>query len=395
MKKKSKSAILKQQIIKHLYFNQDLSCGDMAADLDKSVPSIAKVLEELLAEGLIIGQGHAPSSGGRRPMVYSLKPDALYLLAVSMDQLSTRMNLVDLNGTSVTGIGLKELQLHDNPGALTDLIKYIKAYLHTSGIAPTKIAGIGIGMPGFINTKAGINHTYLATGGTSLTEYLTTQTGIKTYIDNDSSLIALAEQRFGQAREKKDVMVVNLGWGIGLGMILDGTLYRGHTGFAGEFSHIPLYEEGELCSCGKKGCLEAEASLLVVTKKAIAGIHAGGISSLIHIGNSSYEKAGDEVMNAALQGDQYAIELYSDAGYKIGKALSTLIHIMNPGTIILSGRGARIARILMAPIQQAINKYCIPRLVEGTELLISDLGPDAELTGAALLVMENFELSAN
>jgi predicted NBD/HSP70 family sugar kinase len=80
----------------------------------------------------------------------------------------------------------------------------------------------------------------------------------------------------------------------------------------------------------------------------------------------------------------------SDAGYKIGKALATLIHIMNPGTIVFSGRGARVARILLAPIQQAINKYCIPRLVAGTELLISELGFEAQLTGAAILVMENY-----
>jgi predicted NBD/HSP70 family sugar kinase len=100
---------------------------------------------------------------------------------------------------------------------------------------------------------------------------------------------------------------------------------------------------------------------------------------------------GDAIMEAANNGDQFAIGLFSDAGYKIGKALAILIHIMNPQAIVLSGRGAKVGRILMAPIQQALHKYCIPRLSRGTELLISELGFDAELIGASVLVMENFD----
>jgi predicted NBD/HSP70 family sugar kinase len=188
-------------------------------------------------------------------------------------------------------------------------------------------------------------------------------------------------------------MVINLGWGIGLGMIVNGKLFRGYNGFAGELSHIPLSEDGALCECGKRGCLEAEASMLVVARKAIAGIQQGRITSLKYNGNDhDHSKLmGDAVLEAANNGDQFAIELLSDAGYKIGKALAILIHIMNPANIVLSGRGAKVAKILMAPIQQALHKYCIPRLAGGTELLVSELGFDAELIGAAVLVMENFD----
>ena len=96
-------------------------------------------------------------------------------------------------------------------------------------------------------------------------------------------------------------------------------------------------------------------------------------------------------MEAANKGDQFAIELFADAGHKIGKALAILIHIMNPQAIVLSGRGAKVGKILLAPIQQSLHKYCIPRLARGTVLLISELGFDAELVGAAVLVMENFD----
>jgi glucokinase-like ROK family protein len=299
--------------------------------------------------------------------------------------------MVDLLNNPVAETAMMELKLLNNPSALALLIEYIKEYIRSTDIGIDKIVGIGIGMPGFIDSAKGINYTYLDSGGQSLTDLISLETGLPAYIANDSSLIAIAEQRFGTAKNHKDVMVINLGWGIGLGMIVNGELYRGHSGFAGEFSHIPLFEDGALCTCGKRGCLEAEASMLVVAEKAIKGLKEGHISSLNHTDKDPYKVVGNAIMEAANNGDQFAIELLSDAGYKIGKALAILVHIMNPESIVLSGRGAMVGKILMAPIQQAMNKYCIPRLSNSTEILISDLGFNAELIGTAVLVMENFD----
>lgn len=384
-----KNTPLKSLIIKNLYFDKGLSCAELSEVLDKSLPSISKAINELIEDGLVIEDGYARSSGGRRPLVYSIKADALYMLTVAMDQFSTRIQLIDLLNNPIGDMIICELPLWDNPGALAELIIQLNDYIDNTGIQRDRFAGIGIGMPGFINVNEGINYTHLATDGQSLTQLLTTETGIPTYIDNDSSLIALAEQKFGIAKSRKDVMVINLGWGIGLGMIINDDIYRGHNGFAGEFSHIPISDSNNLCACGKRGCLEAEASLLVVVQKAIEGIKDGRISMLKYIEEDHPKLVGDAIMDAANNGDQFAIELLSDAGYKIGKALAILIHIMNPASIVLSGRGAIVGKILLAPIQQALTKYCIPRLAASTELLISELGFDAELVGAAILVMEN------
>jgi predicted NBD/HSP70 family sugar kinase len=388
-----KGGRLKNMIIKTLYFNKAMSCAELSELFDKSIPSIAKSVNELMDEGFVVEDGYAPSSGGRRPLMYSVKANTMYILAIALDQLTARIQLFDLLNNAVADMVTFELKLLNNPDALGKLTAEINNYIKGSRVAKEKIAGIGIGMPGFINVTEGINYTYLDAGGESLTAYLTAKTGITTYIDNDSSLIALAEQKFGIAKSQNEVMVINLGWGIGLGMIVNGKLFRGYNGFAGELSHIPLSEDGALCECGKRGCLEAEASMLVVARKAIAGIQQGRITSLKYNSNDSDHSKlmGDAVLEAANNGDQFAIELLSDAGYKIGKALAILIHIMNPANIVLSGRGAKVAKILMAPIQQALHKYCIPRLASGTELLVSELGFDAELIGAAVLVMENFD----
>jgi len=390
-RKTSNSPNLKSSIIRLLYFEKSLSCAELSQELNKSVPVITKTINELIAEEFVTEVGYASSSGGRRPLMYAIKPDALYIMAIAMDQLSTRIAIVDLNNDPLADIELVELPLNNNPGALTQLVSYINNYIIKSGVDRRKILGIGIGMPGFVSLTENINYSYLDASGQDLTAYIFSATGLPTYIDNDSSLIALAEQRFGVAKSQQDVMVINLGWGIGLGMIVNGNIYRGNNGFAGEFSHIPLFDEGALCSCGKKGCLEAEASMLVVTEKAIEGIKQGRITTLNSFIDDPLKLMGDALFEAANKGDQFVIDLLSDAGYKIGKALAILIHIMNPQTIVLSGRGAKAGKILLAPIQQALNKYCIPRLAVNTELLISKLGFDGAIIGSSALVMEHFD----
>ncbi|HEY4325218.1 MAG TPA: ROK family protein [Mucilaginibacter sp.] len=389
--KSVKSSQLKNMIIKSLYFDKAMSCAELSELFDKSIPSIAKAVNELIDEGFVVEQGYAPSSGGRRPLMYAIKADAMYILAIAMDQLSTRIQLVNLLNHPVADFSMFDMKLLNNDRALDQLIEKINEYIILSGISKDKIAGIGIGMPGFINPLRGVNYTYLDRGGKSLTRTISDETGLPTYIDNDSSLIALAEQKFGIAKSQKEVMVINLSWGIGLGMIVNGEIFRGRNGFAGEFSHIPLSEDGALCECGKRGCLEAEASMRVVLKKAVEGIEQGRITSLKQIDEAHSKPMADAIIECANNGDQFAIELFTDSGYKIGKALAILIHIMNPQAIVISGRGAKVGKILLAPIQQALHKYCIPRLSSGTELLISELGFDAELIGAAVLVMENFD----
>ncbi|RFZ85607.1 ROK family protein [Mucilaginibacter terrenus] len=385
-----KGSWLKNMIVKRLYFDKAMSCAGLSQLFDKSIPSITKAINELIKEGFVVEEGYAPSSGGRRPLMYAINAKAMYILSIAMDQLSSRLQLIDLQNNPVADLLTVDIKLHNNKQALPTLVNSINDYIEASGIPKNQIAGTGIGMPGFINAIEGINYTYLDAGGKSLSAYLTEATGISTYIDNDSSLIALAEQKFGIAKAQQEVMVINLGWGIGLGMIIDGKIFRGYNGFAGELSHIPLSDDGALCTCGKRGCLEAEASMLVVAEQAEDGIRKGRVTSL-KTTKGNFKQMGDALMDAANHGDQFALELLSDAGYKIGKALAILIHIMNPANIVLSGRGAKVGKILLAPIQQALHKYCIPRLASGTELLISSLGFDAELIGAAVLVMENFD----
>jgi glucokinase-like ROK family protein len=385
-----KSLFYKNKIIKELYFSHTLSCSDLSAQIDTSLPLTTKMLNDLIRDNDIVETGYAPSKGGRRPLMYAVRPDSKYTVAVAMDQLFTRIVIMDMHRQYATAVEKFELHLAKNPAAMDILVERIGDHIQRSGILKDKIVGIGIGMPGFVDSKKGVNYSFLTEGETNISQQIMDRVGVPTWIENDSSLVALAELSFGAARGKKSAMVVNLGWGIGLGLILNGELFRGFNGFAGEFSHLPLFSNNKLCSCGKSGCLETEASLLVVVERAKEGIRNGRLTMLKeHQLSTNFDQASMAVIAAAEKGDKFAVELLSESGYNIGRGVAILIHLLNPETIILGGRGASAGKIWQVPIQQALNEHCIPRLAINTDIEVSGLGYDAELIGAAALVMNN------
>jgi len=388
----SKTVFYKRQIIRELFFAKTLSCSDLSLQTKKSLPLTTKMVNELIEEQYIIEIGYAPSTGGRRPLMYSLRPDVLYVVSVAMDQHFSRIVIMDMNHRQVTDCERFQLPLGKNPQALETLLEKVESHISGSGIKRDKIAGVGIGMPGFVDAAKGINYSFLESNGRSIPQYLSDKLKLPVHIENDSSLIALAEYRFGAARDRKSAMVINLGWGIGLGLVMNGELFRGHEGFAGEFSHIPLFSNNKLCSCGKSGCLETEASLLVVVEKAREGIKEGRVTTLKSEQlMADLDMASMAVIKAAEKGDKFAVELLSEAAYHIGRGVAILIHLLNPEAIVLSGRGSFAGKIWRVPLQQALHEHCIPRLSANTVIEVSELGLDAELIGAAALVMDHYE----
>lgn len=378
-----------------MYFSGTLSCAEVAEKIDKSLSLTTKILNELVDGGYVVETGLAPSSGGRRAQMYSIKPGILYTVSVAMDQFVTRLAVMDMQNRYISKMLLVEIDLTNNPGAVEILIEKIQEVINASGVEIGKFLGIGISMPGFVDAKKGINYSFLEYNEGSLSVYIEDKIGIPVFIDNDSSVIALAELKFGLGKRKQNVMVINVGWGIGLGMILDRELFRGEDGFAGEFSHIPLFQNGKLCRCGKSGCLETETSLTAMIHKACDGL-VGGRTSILKKQKLSIhapQEAADAIIDAAGKGDRFSVELLSEAGYNIGRGIAILIHLLNPGLVVLSGRGASAGRILQVPIHQALNEHCIPSLAANTEVVVSALGHEAQLIGSAALVVEKFDKS--
>jgi predicted NBD/HSP70 family sugar kinase len=216
-------------------------------------------------------------------------------------------------------------------------------------------------------------------------------------IFNDAKSSCLAEFRFGLAKNKSNVLVISMDWGIGLGIIMGGKMHTGVSGFAGEFGHIPIVENGLLCHCGKRGCLETVASGIAMVNKAKKGLEAGQTSILNTMINNEIENLEPElIIEAANLGDQFAINVLSEIGISLGKGIAILIQIFNPELIILEGKIAEANQFITTPIQQSLNTYTMIQLKERTQISLSTLGKNSSLLGATVAVMEHiFKVQIN
>lgn len=378
-------------LIKQLYGHEQLPIADLSKGIGKSIPFTSSLIAEMIEDEILEESGFAKSRGGRRPQLYSIRKGIFYTIGVAVNQIKTNFAIYDLNGNQVNETLSRNIQLSRTGEDLIALGEFISESIRESGIEKSRILGVGIGMPGFIDVKKGINHIFLQCEDSSIVSYLENLLDLSVFIDNDSSLIGLAELRHGLAKNQKNALVINIGWGIGLGMIVSHEVFRGEMGFAGEFSHIPLYENNKICSCGKVGCLETESSLYVLLEKAKEGLKSGVFTSLPDKLPEDRTAAVELIFNAMKQGDTFSIGLLKHVGQNLGRGIAILIHLFNPGLIVLSGIGSVPGKYWLPPVQQAINEHSIGKLAENIEIKISKLGPSAELIGAAALVIERIE----
>ncbi|AIM35814.1 ROK family transcriptional regulator [Sphingobacterium sp. ML3W] len=381
---------MNSQIIKAIYFQKLQSIAQLSKVFNKSIPVITKSINSLLEMDLIEGNDLAVSTGGRRAIQFKLNNKLpIYTLVIALDQYYTSIYIFDLENNSVS----ENVDLYNplkNNKALEIIINATEEVIASSKIPEANFLGIGISMPGFVDTEKGINDSFNKQSKLHhIKKHISEHFKIPTIIENDSTCIAFSEQKFGAAKNIKNSLVINLNWGVGLGMIVNDQIFKGSSGYAGEFSHIPLSDSNELCSCGKKGCLEVEASLTAAVKNVQAALNSGEKSSLESEQHNNLLAQGDALLESAINGDQLAVASLGKIGYMLGKGIATLIHILNPEAIIISGRGAKAGTILMPQIQTAINEFCIPRLAQATELKISNTNKQAQSLGTAAFVIEN------
>jgi len=378
---------LKLSILKRLYFTNPQSIAELSSSIGKSVPNITNAVNKLVQLNLVEQDGLAPSTGGRRAAQFVPNPNQLpFILSVAIDQFYTSVAVIDFKNQFKSPINTESIDIKQD-GSFQMVIELIKRTIKEIDV--NQIYGIGVTIPGFVDSKTGRNNSYNQSSHFyDLKTNLQNEFHIPTFVENDSSAIAIAEHKFGKAKATSDVMVVNLNWGVGLGMILDKELYRGHSGYAGEFSHIPLSDSNKLCSCGKKGCLEVEASILAAVGSATSALKSGEVSSL----QREYQKfgfiTGDQLLEASTEGDQLAMEAINRIGYMLGKGISTLIHIINPEMVVISGRGSKAKEVLLPKIQSAILEFSIQRLSKNTLIEFSD-SANIQLLGSACICILN------
>ncbi|MEX2592229.1 MAG: ROK family protein [Anditalea sp.] len=385
-----KNYLNKIKIIKQLYAGGNNTANNIGQLMGISLPTVSLLLGDLLEDGMVVKDGRGASQGGRKPDLYGLVADSFFIVAIDLGKFSTRVAIYNTKNEKVSAIHHLRLTLNNKAETIDEIYRFTSDIIKGSKIPEDKMIAIGITMPGLVDSEAGINHTYLKVGKKTLREQLEKKFGRKVFLENDARAMTLAEYKFGYKENHKNVLGIFVDWGIGLGIIIDKKLYCGCSGFAGEFSHSPLFDpKGINCTCGKKGCLETVASGTALVRLAKEAISLNGESILARMAKEKgTELEPGLVVKAALAGDQKSISILSDVGFDLGKGIAILIQLLNPELIILGGSIAEAKNFILTPIQQALNIYCMPKLSEKTGIKLSKLGSEAGLKGAVANVNE-------
>ncbi|BAX78962.1 ROK family protein [Labilibaculum antarcticum] len=377
-----------RKIVSHLYYNGASSIAEIVKTAKISQPLVASLVEDLLGFGVILENGIGESIGGRRPNLFCINAEYQYVVGVDINLHRLNLAVFDMNNHLVYREEFKEFELENNSEYCQALAEKVNIALETINVSRERVLAVGISIPGLVDAEKGLTHTHLSFAEEGVCAYLNRKLGFSILVDNDARAMALGEKAFGKAKDKKNVLCLNLSNGIGLGMILNGELYSGKNGFAGEFGHILIDPEGTLCSCGKIGCLETLTSGKILVRQIREGIENGQESFL-----AKYEKEGKKidlraVVDAILAGDQFAIDQLNKMCEYLGKGLVTLIHLLNPEMIIIGGRLAQAGKYIMSPVSMWMNKYAMDKISSEMELVNSDLLDDAALMGTMANVMK-------
>ncbi len=395
-RKHTKKQQYKNDIIKLLYLQKSQTNANLVKETGLSLPTVTQLLNELTEEHFIELLGSGNSSGGRKPNLIGLTDDAFYVVSVAIERYSAKIALINSKNNIVTGTKQIDLDIKDKNATVDIISSELNSFKNQLDINRERLIGVGISMPGLTNTDKGINYNFLNFGKQSFVEILTERIGLPVYIINDAKSRALAELRFGKAKGTSNTLVIYIGWGLGTGLILDGKLYYGSMGFAGEFSHIPIIENGILCHCGKRGCLETVASGMALERLALKGIANGENTELTRLaGKSPKHIHYMTVVDSALKGDSFSIDILTEIGSELGRGIAMLVQILNPELILFGGQMLKAGHFLTIPIEHSLNKYCLTDLRNTYKIGTSDMGEEASLLGPVINVVEKYFSNPN
>ncbi|MFT6879923.1 MAG: N-acetylglucosamine repressor [Psychromonas sp.] len=369
------------QILTFLYRNGSSSIALLAKELHTSVPSVTSMLAELIQNDWVKETGSAKTKSGRRPVFYDIQGAKKVILVIDVTIYATNFIFVNLKNEIISKTAFKIHIQEEN--YLTSIYQELDDLLETN----SKTWAIGISVPGLIETTRGINHSYenLNKDGRSFSEFLSDKYNFPVFSTNDTGASLLGEHHFGLAKDKHNALLVNLDWGVGLGILHNGIIVKGADGFAGEIGHIQVDPGGVLCQCGKVGCLETVASAFALIRKAHEGIHEGKATSLL---NLRKEIKLQDIIDAANKGDEFSIDIMYDIGRELGKGLSIAVHLFNPEIIIVDGILKTAGDLIVSTLKQSIQKYCLVPFKQNLEVLISPLSKEAKVFGVKSFVFQ-------
>ena len=391
----TKNMLTQKRIITYLMHNHSSTIPDLAKDIDLSIPTVTKFVMELVEEGYIINYGKQETSEGRPPNLYGLNPDSAYMVGVDIKAFCLNIGLMNFTGDMVDiQMGI-ECRLDNTLESLDLLIQHICTFIEKHKNIRDKILQVGVNISGRVNPEEGYSFSMFNFEERPLAEILTEKIGIPVSIDNDTRAMAYGELLKGVVKGEKDVVFINLSWGLGSAFIIDGKIYTGRSGFSGEFGHFNVFDNEIICRCGKKGCLETEVSGSALHRILCERVKNGQTSILSkRILTGDAPLTLEEIVEATNKEDILCIELVEEIGRKLGRYLAGLINLFNPELVIIGGTLALTEDYILQPIKTAIRKYSLNLVSKDSAVVLSKLQAKAGVVGACLLSRSKFLTSS-
>lgn len=363
-----------ERVVRAVRLAGSLTQAEIARSTGLSAATVSNIVRELQESGTV--SVTPTSAGGRRARAVSLSGDAGIVIGVDFGHTHLRVavgNLahqvlaeesepIDVDASAAEGLDRAE-----------DLVKRLLA---DTGAPAEKTVGVGLGVPGPIDVETGaLGSTAILPGwaGTNPREDLADRLGVPVYVDNDANLGALGELVWGAGRGAKDLAYIKVASGVGAGLVINGQIYRGPGGTAGEIGHITLDEAGPVCRCGNRGCLETFT----------AGRYILGLLAASHGPDLTVER----MVQLAREGDPGCRRVIADVGRHIGSGVASLCNLLNPSRVVLGGDLAEAGELVLDPISESVSRYAIPSAARQLTLVSGALGSRAGVLGALALVL--------
>ncbi len=235
-----KNNLFKRNIIAHMAVNGECTLSELTKELHISIPTITKLVQELVQENIVTDLGKVETPGGRRPNVFGLASSAIYFAGVNIGRDNMSFLITDLHNNIVKEELLTDFELQDRPQCLEKICSNIAHFIDTCGVERAKILGVGVSVSGRVNPTTGRSYRYFTSSEQSLRDMIEQRIGIRVLLENDTRARCYAEYTNSKSKDEMDVLYLHLGRGLAIGIVMNGKLYYGKSGFAGEFGHIPF-----------------------------------------------------------------------------------------------------------------------------------------------------------
>lgn len=376
-----------QDILDLIYARGQISRAGLAKELNLSPSYVSLMVRELLANGSLCEQGDAPSSGGRRGRFLQINPELANLIGIDIGTVHCRMAVTDFLG-NIRAFKKFRSRAEQGPELLLQSIHHeIQSYRREF----PGIKALGVAQSGVVEHVTGTLLFWPKVRGwqdVPLKMILEGEHGLPTIVEDSARTMAVAEQAFGQGRGLADFVHVTVGTGIGSTIFVDGKLYVGASGLAGELGHTTIDENGELCSCGNRGCLELYSSGWAIINRVRSALSDGVTSTLADVyGEHPEELSVETIVSAGRSGDRLSQTVLSEAGTHLGTALAGLINLLNPEKIILGGVVPRVAgELILDPLVYFLRRRAFQRSMSATDVVISQLDDKASTLGVVAML---------